>query len=145
MMSIEEIESTLAKVLRPESVPLDPPSQRDWQQLEEKFGCTFGGEFRGFIHLMSKYQFPGEILNVSTGRTNGNDSIVIAYELEANQHGWAAEMIPFYAVGNGDYFCLSANECPASRVFYFFADRLVFEPYANSMEGWIRDLPTFLH
>jgi len=143
-MTPAEVESVLQRVLRPEAVPLDPPTVEDWRQLESRFGCRFGNEFKSFIALMSKYQFPGDILNVSSGRTNGNDSIELAFEYESQESGWDANMIPFYAIGNGDYFCLSKEECPASRVFYYYADRKTFEPYSGTVEDWIQQLPLFL-
>ena len=34
---------------------------------------------------MSEYVFPGDILNVSSGRTNGNDTIEFIYNYEMNE------------------------------------------------------------
>lgn len=143
-MSYADIESVLQHLCQPESPPCDAPTEADWQSLESRFGCRFGDAFKSFIALMSKYQFPGDILNVSTGRTNGNDSVLVAYQHEMHGDGWDSAMIPFYAIGNGDYFCLSRTECPSSRVFYYYAEIQAFEPHCDSFEQWILDLPSFL-
>jgi len=143
-MQAREIESILQSLLSKEAVAFDPPSLEDWNLLESQFGCRFGEDFKFFIALMSRYQFPGDILNVSSGKTNGNDTIAIAFDYEMRFSTWHSEMIPFYAIGNGDYFCLNKNECPCSRVFYYYADRQTFEPYAVSFSEWLRQLPAFL-
>ena len=100
----KEVESILEGILPLATARLDPPSDSDWQRLESKFGCRFGDAFKTFIVLMTRFEFPGEILNVSTGETNGNDSIELTFDCEFQQRGWKTEMIPFCAIGNGDYF-----------------------------------------
>jgi hypothetical protein len=139
-----EVQTLLAKLLRREEVPFDPPTEADWKVLESRFRCRFGDEFKAFIALMSEFTFPGEILNVSRVRTNGNDAILIAYDLEMKHSTWDERMIPFYAIGNGDYFCLASSECPQSRVFYYDHETEAFEPYCDSFEVWLRQLPDFL-
>lgn len=85
------IDTLLGNLLRHEPVPLDPPTEADWSVLKTRFECRFGGDFRVFFALMSKYQFPEKILNVSRGTTNGNDSILIAYECEMINGRWHPE------------------------------------------------------
>lgn len=140
----EEMESILQSFCPREQTLLDAPTADDWRRLESRFGCQFGDDFKTFIYLMSKYQFPGEILNVSRGNTNGNDSIEVAFDVESLTAVWDPVMLPFYAIGNGDYFCLDIRECPDSRVLYFYSDRQVFETYLDSFEEWIRQLPGFI-
>jgi hypothetical protein len=143
-MTEAEMDQILASTLPRASTPFDPPSSHDWQRLEAKFRCKFDDDFKIFMTLMSKYRFPGDLLNVSSGRTNGNDPIELAFDLEAELPNWDPKMIPFYAIGNGDYFCLSREECPASKVYYFYAERNEFEPYAASFADWVKGLPQFL-
>ncbi len=143
-MTEESIDHLLSSILVTEPAPFDPPSVEDWRRLETKLGCRFSQDFKSFIACMSRYQFPGEILNVSSGRTNGNDSIALSYDLEVQGSDWDPDMIPFYAIGNGDYFCLNRSESPESQVYYYYADRGVFEPYSPTFEAWIEQLPAFL-
>lgn len=143
-MSPSDMEQILSGSLIPESTPFDPPTLQDWQRIESNFGCVFNDEFKDFMGLISKYQFPGDILNVSSGKTNGNDPIQLAYDMESRYSFWNACMIPFYFIGNGDYFCLNKSECPESRVYYFYSERHSFELYCDSFEEWVRQLPQFL-
>ncbi len=144
-MTIDDMRNVVSTALEREAIVLDAPSTIDWRALEEKFHCDFEADFRNFIALMAEFSFPGDIFNVSSGRTNGNDSIASVYDLEvAENPGWDHNMIPFYGIGSGDYFCLDKRECPKSRVFYFYADRGSFEEYSASFEEWVRGLPEFL-
>ena len=143
-MPRDEIEVILASILDKEESLLDSPSQKDWDELSKKFNCRFNDDFKYFIEFMSRYVFPGDIFNVSTGNTNGNDSILMVYDYEVQAGGWDADMIPFYGIGNGDYFCISAKENPNSAVYYFYHDNIRFEHYSESFEEWIKELPTFL-
>lgn len=44
---------------------------------------------------MSEFVFTGDILNVSTSKTNGNDTIEFTYDYEMNEGFWEKELIPF--------------------------------------------------
>jgi hypothetical protein len=140
----DEIKNLLDGLLDKELVNLDIPSVRDWEKIEKKFGCEFPEEFKDFIELMSEYSFPGDILNVSSGKTNGNDTIEFTYDYEIKQGGWKEELIPFYSIGNGDYFCLLSNECPNTGVYYFSHEESTIDKEASNFEEWLKQLPTFL-
>ncbi|MFE6587614.1 SMI1/KNR4 family protein, partial [Bacillus mobilis] len=98
-MGKDEIANLLDSMLDKELEDLDSPSDNDWRELEKKFGCQFPKEFKCFIELMSEYVFPGDILNVSSGRTNGNDTIELIYNYEMKEGFWKKELIPFYSIG----------------------------------------------
>lgn len=110
----------------------------------KKFGCQFPAAFKLFIELMSEYSFPGDILNVSNGKTNGNDTIEFTYDYEMKQGNWKKELIPFYSIGNGDYFCLLSNECPKAGVYYYSHEDGNINKEANNFVEWLKQLPTFL-
>ncbi|NMO94327.1 SMI1/KNR4 family protein [Paenibacillus lemnae] len=144
-MTKDEIELILKSLLDKEDIEYNPPSINDWRELERKFSCVIGEDFKLFIDLMSKYSFPGDILNVSTGLTNSNDTISFTYDFEMNQGGkWKPEMIPFYSIGNGDYFCLNSIESPDSPVYYYYHEDFYFEEYTENFALWIKALPEFL-
>ena len=143
-MKFEAMEELLSCILRREDALLDPPTEKDWSLLCSKFGCEFDGSFRMFIEFMSKYRFPGEIYNVSTGVTNGNDPIGLVYDLELSMGKWDPRMIPFYGIGNGDYFCLNKDQCPASPVYYHYLDLDRYEKYSETFSEWLNQLPDFL-
>lgn len=128
-----------------ESTPFDPPTVEDWDFLRAKFNTDFSPEFVAFIDLMAIYAFPGEILNVARGGcTNGNDQITTVYEAENTSDRWNRDMIPFYAIGNGDYFCLSACSGQHSPIFYHYHENGRDEKFADSFEMWLKNLRSLL-
>ena len=143
-MTKDEVEKLLISVLDKETESLESPSANDWIKIEGKFGCQLPNEFKCFIELMAEYVFPGDILNVSSGKTNGNDTIEFTYDCEMNEGIWQEELIPFYSIGNGDYFCIHSEECPGSAVYYYAHDELIVEKETENFEEWLNQLPVFL-
>ena len=136
-----EIEEVLKKCLCCEDEEFDFPTSDEWLQLEQSLNCTFCSEFKCFIDLMSKYSFPGEIFNIKEIDNNGNDTIAIVYQHELKYGNWKKEMVPFYGIGNGDYFCISALD---SKVYYYYGDMESYEEYCDNFEMWINRLPEIL-
>ena len=123
------------------------PNQIEWKTLESKFSCKFPNEMYHFINLMKIFSFPGDILNVGAGPNNDNDNDTIdyVYDFEIKENPtWKQNMVPFYSIGNGDYFCISASEDCLSAVYYYYLDRKAFVKHCESFEEWIVDLPIFL-
>lgn len=143
-MTKDEIANLLEGILEKEPEVLDIPSSSDWEDLEKEFKCQFPMEFKYFIELMSVYSFPGDILNVNRYKTNGNDTIEFTYNYEVKQGGWKKELIPFYSIGNGDYFCLHSNEGPNTGVYYYSHEENKIEKDTDSFEKWLKQLPDFL-
>ena len=143
-MSTDEIAAILEQTTSREDRVIDKPTAEDWARLEHKFGTIFSDEIKAFIDLMSVYHFPGDILNArESGQTNGNDTISFTYEFEMKQH-WEADLIPFYAIGNGDYFCVSAKEGRDSAVYYWRHDDHSASKENASFAEWVKALPEFL-
>lgn len=140
-MEYSEIESILATILEKETDTLDKPTEKEWKELSSNFNCSFNKEFRYFIELMSLWSFPGDIYNVSKVNNNGNDTIEDVYNHEVINGNWNVNMIPFYGIGNGDYFCISKVD---SKVYYYYGDKGEFEKYCDTFKAWIEDLPNFL-
>lgn len=139
-----EMNAILSNILEKEDTPYDPPTEKDWEKLKQKFGCQFETEFKYFIELMAVYDFPGDIYNVSSGNTNGNDDVAFIYDYEIEHKRWNPDMIPFYGIGNGDYFCISIKACPHSPVYYHYHDRGSYEQLYENFTEWVLDLPDFL-
>jgi len=143
-MNYDEMRKILSSVLEKEDDKLDIPTEEDWKKLYKKFNCCFNKDFMNFINLMAEYSFPGDIYNVSSGKTNDNDLIDFVYDYEVKSGKWNKKMIPFYGIGNGDYLCISKEKSPNTPVYYFYAERQLSEEYCSSFEEWIKQLPTFL-
>ncbi len=121
----------------------DVPTERDWDTFREKFGTAFGPTFRSFIELMSKYEFPGEIFNVASGNVSLSSSIYKVYDYEITQEFWNNDMVPFYSLGTGDYFCLSMNQGCNSKVYFFRHSDNTFEVKHESFSEWVDELGTW--
>lgn len=116
-----------------------------WEDLILKFKCEFSNDFVLFMDLINEYHFLGELLYVSKDPTNENDDICGVYDYEIKYGDWDVDLIPFYGIGNGDYFCLKASECPESAVYYYFHDDSHIEQYTISFACWINQLNDFLN
>lgn len=79
------------------------------------------------------------------GTFSSNDAVAIAYDFEMENGSWNVDLIPFFSIGNGDYFCLSARAGRASPVFYVYHEDGRVEEYSQSFEEWLRGLPNFLN
>lgn len=101
--------------------PVTRPGSEQLRALGEKFGCAFPPDFIHFMNVMTGYFAPGHLEVVPE---NGPESETIAatYDSEMNWGRWNADLIPFHAIGNGDYYCLSAAAGAGSPVFYHCHD-----------------------
>jgi len=145
MITESEIRGLCGAVLAREPEVLDFPSENDWAVLERQLTTTFPPEFKSFMALMAEFTFPGDIYNVSQcGRTNGNDTILTVYESELANSDWPGDLIPFYGIGNGDYFVFDRREGAHSAVYYRYHEDGRIEKYCQSFEAWLRNLPRFL-
>lgn len=66
------------------------------------------------------------------------------YEDEMNYGDWNENMVPFYGIGNGDYFCMNTKEGENSRVYYYYHESGEYDVYSANFEEWIRGLSDFL-
>jgi len=140
-MKKNEIEEILKICIDKEEKEYAIPTAKDWEKLESQLDYTFSETFKSFIELMSKYSFPGDIYNVLEDNNNGNDTIIYIYKDESQYPEWDKNMIPFFGIGNGDYFCVCKTN---NKIYYFYHDILSFEEYSENMEEWIMELPDFL-
>jgi hypothetical protein len=144
-MSNDEIETTLASLFARRALAFDVPSANDWNALRNKFQTEFCDEFIWFVELVTSYRFRGEILNVASSvNKSTSDSIALVYDSEIENGNWDEDLIPFYSIGNGDYFCLSARAGKKSPVYYVYHDEGRAECYSDSFPTWLRNLPTFM-
>ena len=117
-MDKNEVENVLVSTFRQRADSLPSPTVNDWAALRSYFGATqLCDEFVFFMELAGRFRIEGELLRVADGRClQGVDTIVSAVEAEKGISGWPGSLIPFYSVGNGDYYCVSTE--PAGAVVY---------------------------
>lgn len=144
-MTKDEIRQLLSPTFDAEFEDVAPPTQDDWLKLKQRFNTDFSAEFVAFIELMSEFRFPGDIYNVQeSGSTNGNDSMILVFEHESDFQSWDPDLIPFYGIGNVDYYCLSAREAKQSKVYYRSHEDDSTAVVTSSFAEWIKTLPDFL-
>ena len=143
-MNQQEVKNILASLFQKRSSPYDAPTEADWGNLKKRFQTDFSDEFVWFVELVAHYRFRGEILNVARqGNVSSNDSIEGTYDFEMKNGKWHKDLLPFYAIGNGDYFCVSISLGKASPVFYVYHEQGRIERYSDSFARWIQHLDTF--
>jgi len=123
----------------------DPPAKKDWEFLERKFSCSFAPEFVSFVELITDYNLPGMLTVTREGRTSGDPTLDWWYDREASLGDWNPDLIPFLAVGNGDYFCLRASKGPQSGVYYVYHEDGQDEQLTASFQEWLERLEFFLN
>lgn len=142
-MTKDEIRLMLRAIPDVRAANFSKPTEADWASLETFFDSRFPPEFKAFIELMAEFSFPGDIYNVtSAGQTNGNDLIATVYANEKASSNWPARLVPFYGIGNGDYFALGADD---GLVYYRYHEDQRVEKYSASFEEWLRRLPSFMN
>ena len=143
-MTEGQVREILRKHLRKESEGIYKPTNEDWDALRKKFKCEFPDSFRSFLNLMSEYCFEGDILNIIDHEgNNGNDTIALTYDSLIKDGVWNEQMIPFFFIGNGDYFCLSSSESENTSVYYFYHEDGSYEKEYESFEEWLEDIEEF--
>lgn len=145
-MNKDEMRVFLSGFLEQESTVLGMPTADDWHAIEEYFSTEFSIEFKAFIDLMSEFAFPGDVFNAaSLEDSNGNDLITEVYELERQNSNWPKNCIPFYGIGNGDFFVVNARDNQRSPVYYLHHEDGQLEKYSDSFQAWVEHLPSFLN
>ena len=122
-----------------------PPPQAepgDWHALESKFGCCFPPSFVALMEVMPGYNIP-TVLAVSRKQPRDaydDQRIDQVYDHEMSFGTWDPDLIPFLAVGNGDFFCLSRKGGPHSAVFYYDHESDSAPQVEASFDDWLRNL-----
>jgi hypothetical protein len=122
-----------------------PPTRKDWEFLEKKFNSSFSPEFVFFAELITGYNLPGMLPVAREGRTDTDPALDWWYDREMSFGEWNSDLIPFLAVGNGDYFCLSASKGPQSGVYFVYHEDGQAEQLTASFQEWLERLELFLN
>lgn len=144
-MKKNEVQEILSQNLEKEFGQTDPPTEADWEKLQRLLQIQFPETYRWFMELMTEYSFPGDILNIQESRrTNGNDPVLLVYDSEFrdSEFPW---LVPFYSIGNGDYFCFDSREKENLAVYYFHHEDERVSCENPSFSDWLQSLPKFLN
>jgi hypothetical protein len=137
----DEIRQRLAERFRKRATPLRAPTTTEWESLRSSLGWTWPDDFFAFHGVVGEYWFEGELLEVAP--VDDSDTIVVARDTEAGLGGWPEDLVPFLAVGNGDYFCLSLREGRNSGVYFTRHEDRGVERLHDSFADWVRALDEY--
>ncbi len=140
-MTNDELAKTVAGRCRKRQSPLRLPSDADWSALESAFNCKFPPLFYELHRLYSLYHFSGDWLPVAPDIDPLNaDTPLLTAKLE-RQTGrvWDESLVPVFALGNGDYVCLRADEGTNSRVLFAGHESDSIYVLKNSIDEFLSD------
>lgn len=133
-MTLKELRLILMRYGHRTSLPA--VSVADWAAVRKRFNCDFPRTFE-LLAEQTDYALSGAHL-----RPVGPDSMVECAdtEKEATPESWDDDLVPIYAVGNGDLICLRASEGRESRVYHRdHEDNYSVTVIAESVDDWLRD------
>ena len=111
--------------------------ETDLDRLVEFFGETLPPLFVVMRQLLRTHAILGDHLPA--------DEMIHDYKFELeNNPNFAADHIPFYAIGNGDYLCLSRSAGIASPVIYVAHDNPNSDILHTSFSDYLSDNSWFL-
>lgn len=137
-MTESEIRFILAGIFRAQSPAQAAPTQKDWENLSSFLLTGFPEDFVHFMNLAGSFYIEGELLRVAVnGDLLGADTIASAVIAEKNVGGWPDNLIPFFSVGNGDYYCLEKGV--RSSVVYIYHEDRSTETLHESFEAFLKN------
>ena len=144
-MDKQTMVALLKPVLRVREFPGRSLVEGDWDRVAEVFGRRPPDSFVVFVELLSEFHCWGAaLLGAAAGQAEDGDFESVArFEREAPL-GWPVGLIPFWEIGNGDYFALDLrNADRAPVVLHDHTDGSIREEYPD-FESFVRALPDTL-
>jgi hypothetical protein len=116
--------------------PVAPPTVEQWRSLERHFDCELPEELFHLRVIGSHYWLGGDHLPIS--------EIPVVHDQERGwgEH-WDTDLVPFYAIGNGDNLCVRRSEGRQSGVYYWAHDDTVVRRLHDSVASYILDREWF--
>jgi len=141
-MNESNINALLKSLFPAETEIKKRPTARDWQELCEFLNFEFPSEFVDFTNLSGAYRIDGTFLKVANnGELFGVETIASVIIAEGKIKGWPPSLIPFFSVGNGDYYCLDKNN---DSVTYLYHEDRSTEKLHNTFRLFLQnELPDF--
>lgn len=140
-MTADEFVALIARRCLPRTTALRPPSDADSQAIETAFGCKFPPLFYELHRLYSLYSFAGEWLPIAgdIDPLSPDTPMVVAKIERELGRAWDDALVPIYALGNGDYVCLRANEGATSRVVFADHENNNVTPLKENFSEFLAD------
>lgn len=109
----------------------------DLQRLKSYFGNQLPQSFLAMRALLPQYVIPGDHLPAA--------EMILSHEWETeNNPNFTGDFVPFYAIGNGDYLCISRKAGQCSPVLYVAHDDPKIITIHDSFSAYLSDPEWFL-
>ncbi|WP_417747364.1 SMI1/KNR4 family protein [Rosistilla oblonga] len=110
----------------------------DLERVTAFFGDSLPPLFLAMRGLLRTYAIPGDHLPA--------DEMIHDHQWEVeNNPNFTTDHIPFYAIGNGDYLCLSRSAGTKSPVLYVAHDDPNVDTLHVKFDDYLTDTDWFLH
>ena len=137
-MTEAELQSLVASTFSPSDYGTARYPEGDTDRINEFFDSTFPPLFLAMRSLLRSYAIPGDHLPA--------DEMIHDYGWECeNNPNFTADFIPFYAVGNGDYLCLSRKAGASRPVIYVAHDDPTVDILHATFADYLMDADWFRH
>ena len=146
-MELDEIEEILVRAKScARSEPIDPPGEAAWDAVVARFGCEVSPDYHRLFAASLRLWVDLTLLGPNRDESpTGYESIIDVYDGEvASNPSWNSQLLPFCAIGNGDYFCFLIEQPIAEKVYYVYHEDGTEELESPTVEDWIRGLTDFL-
>jgi len=135
-MTDAEVEALTAERHRRSTFPDPRFTDDDITNILDRFGTELPSEFIALRKLLPIYNITGDHLPA--------EEIFATYDWEtANNPNFTKDFIPFYAIGNGDFLCISRSAGQSSPVLYVAHDDPEVAVLHPSFSGYLRDTEWF--
>jgi hypothetical protein len=143
-MTKDDLRRELARYFKQRIPSKNGPTMGDWVAFRAHIGCDVPEAFVKFYDVLGEFRFEGELLEIAVdGDIRGPDTIGATREAEEQIGGWPSDMLPFFAIGNGDYLCLSTTEGPCSRVYVVEHEDRTSKTIDDAFEMWLSRLAEY--
>jgi hypothetical protein len=124
-MKSEHIADLVSKKFAKNTLPEPAMPPDDGVRIEDYFGCSMRA-------LIGIYRIEGDHMPA--------EEMIAAFEAEKEINPtWEDDLIPFYAIGNGDYLCFRKSECPNSGVYFIPHDEARITKTHSTFSHYLND------
>lgn len=137
-MTADELADLVASTFDSSECAAERYPDDDLDRITEFFGNALPPLFLAMRRLLRVYAIPGDHLPAEEMIRN------YGWEVENNPN-FTTDHIPFYAIGNGDYLCLSRSAATQSPVLYVAHDDPNVDTLHVKFDDYLVNTDWFLH
>lgn len=143
-MTRADMRDRIARVFQSRDLPEEPPSTEEWNTVSASLGGRVPQALESFYEVAAEFRFEGDLLPIAVGGDlEAPDTLLTVRAAEEGIGGWPERMIPFFAMGNGDYLCVALNDDPEGPVYVVAHESRGVVLAHASIGHWLDELATY--